>query len=93
MNRTSRTTLIVALVGAAFAADAGAQSSGGQYSIARVAIAGGGSPISGGAYQISSTLGQSATSVLIAGNYIVFDGFWSPVGGFVSDLIFADGFE
>jgi hypothetical protein len=81
------------IVGATLVADAAAQSSGGAYDISRVAIAGGGGPISGGAYQITSTLGQPATSVLAAGNYVVFDGFWSPVGSFVNDVIFADGFD
>jgi hypothetical protein len=93
MNRVGRTVLIFALAGATFAANADAQSSGGQYNIASVAIAGGGGPISGGVYQITSTLGQPATAVLGAGNYIIFDGFWGPVSSFVNDLIFADGFE
>jgi hypothetical protein len=83
---------VALIVGAALVADAVAQSSGGPYDISKVAIAGGGGPISGGAYQITSTLGQPATAVLAANNYIIFDGFWSPVGGFVNDVIFADGF-
>jgi len=92
MNRASRALAIVALIlGAAFVADTGAQSSGGQYEISSVVIAGGGSPIAGGNYQITSTLGQPATATLTGATYVIFDGFWSPAGP--SDFIFVDGFE
>jgi hypothetical protein len=93
MNRAGKTVAVVALIlGVSFVADTGAQSSGGQYNISSVAIAGGGSPIAGGNYQITSTLGQPATTTLSGGSYVVFDGFWSPVDG-ADDFIFANGFE
>ena len=94
MKRVSRTAWVAALVlGAAPVAQSNAQSSGGQYRIAPVAIAGGGGPISGGAYQITSTLGQPATSVLAGASYTLVDGFWSPVGSLTIDLIFRNGFD
>jgi len=94
MNRLSTTTAIAALIaGATCFTHAGAQSSGGPFTIKPVVIAGGGGPIAGGNYQITSTLGQPATTVLSAGNYVIFDGFWGPVGSFTNDLIFADGFQ
>jgi hypothetical protein len=71
-----------------------AQSGGGAYVIDRVVIAGGGSPMSGGAYQVSGTFGQAATARLAAQNYAVYDGFWSPASlGGSSDRIFANGFD
>jgi hypothetical protein len=86
--------MVVALIlGAAFGAQANAQSSGGQYRIDPVAIAGGGSSIAGGSYQITSTLGQAATATLSGASYVAFDGFWAPVGGLLGDIIFANGFE
>lgn len=94
MNRTSGTMAFVALIlGVASIAQTRAQSSGGPYDIQRVAIAGGGSPIAGGSYQITSTLGQPATTQLAGASYVIVDGFWSPVGGVSSDVIFANGFE
>ncbi len=92
MNQAGRTVMGVALViGASFVADTLAQSSGGQYDISSVVIAGGGSPIAGGTYQITSTLGQAATTTLTGASYVIVDGFWGPVGA--SDFIFVDGFE
>jgi hypothetical protein len=70
-----------------------AQSSGGPYVIDRVAIAGGGSPLGGGAYRLSGTLGQSATATLAASPFTMFDGFWTPVSLSTSDRIFANGFD
>lgn len=94
MNRLSSKTAVAALIlSATFFTQVGAQSSGGQFSINSVVIAGGGGPIAGASYQLTSTLGQPATTVLAGGGYIIFDGFWGPVGGFTNDLIFADGFE
>ena len=94
MNRVGAKTAIAALIlGTVFAAPASAQSSGGQYRIDPVVIAGGGGPIGGGNHQITSTLGQPATAVIAGGGYIIFDGFWSPVGGVAGDFIFANGIE
>lgn len=94
MNRVSRRTAAIALIaGAAFAMECSAQSSGGTFRVEPVVIAGGGSPIAGGSFQITSTLGQPATSTLSGASYVVFDGFWAPVGGSLGDVIFANGFE
>ena len=94
MNQGSTRAIVTALIiGAAFIAPAGAQSSGGPYRIEPVAIAGGGGPISGGNYQIASTLGLPATGVLRGASYVIYGGFWSPIGGFSGDSIFASGFE
>ena len=70
-----------------------AQSSGGPYDVEASVIAGGGSPIAGGSFQITSTIGQAATSTLSGAGFVIVDGFWAPVGSLVGDLIFANGFE
>ncbi len=94
MNRACTTMTVATLIlGTTFTAQASAQSSGGQYRIDPVVIAGGGGPIAGGNYQITSTLGQPAGATLAGGSYFLFNGFWSPVGGMASDLVFANGFE
>lgn len=94
MNRLSKNMTTLALIlGAVCIGQTSAQSSGGPYRIERVVIAGGGSPIAGGNYQITSTLGQAATTTLSGANYILFGGFWSPVGSLVVGVTFANGFE
>lgn len=94
MNRVSRKVAIAALIlGAAYAVAGSAQSSGGQYRIDRVVIAGGGGPIAAGSYQITSTLGQPATSTLSGASFVIVDGFWAPIGSLLGDSIFANGFE
>ena len=70
-----------------------AQMSGGPYRIDPVVIASGGGLVAGDTYQITSTLGQPATSTLSGANYTLFNGFWSPLGGVENDFIFADGFD
>lgn len=71
---------------------ADAQASGGRYRMESAVIAGGGATLSGGAFQLSGTLGQPATAVLAAPNYRMYDGFWVPATA-LSDLIFANGFD
>ena len=94
MNRGNMRAIVTALiVGATFIAEASAQSSGGQYRIDPVALPGGGGPTAGGNYRITSSLGLPATGVLSGAGYALFGGFWSPVGGFSVDSIFASGFE
>lgn len=94
MNRVGRKAAVAALIfGAVFIGPAGAQSSGGQYSISSIVIAGGGGPIAGGNYHITSTIGQPASETLAGGSYTLFNGFWSPVGGIGGDFVFANGFE
>ena len=94
MKRMSMRVALVALsLGGACATQGHAQSSGGPYAVTSVVIAGGGDAIAGGSYQISSTLGQPATSILSGAGFVIVDGFWAPVGGLLGDLIFADGFD
>lgn len=93
MTRFGGMTALAALItGGLYAALALAQS-GGPYRIAPATIAGGGGAIAGGPYQLSGTLGQPATATMNAGSYRMFDGFWSPVGGAASDVIFSNGFD
>jgi hypothetical protein len=71
-----------------------AQSAGGAYVIAPVAIAGGGGTLASGAYELRGTLGQVATATLAGGTYRVSDGFWAPVAGLPPiDSIFENGFD
>ena len=56
---------------------AGAQSSGGIYSVDRAVIANGGGTIHGGNYDVSTTLGQPAAGVLAASGYRLYGGFWA----------------
>ena len=94
MKRMSTWAALVAWsLGSAFVLQAHAQSSGGPYDIKAVVIAGGGSPIAGGSFQISSTIGQAATSTLSGAGFVIVDGFWAPVGGLLGDVIFANGFD
>jgi hypothetical protein len=94
MNRVSKKMVIAALIlGVAFVVQGSAQSSGGQYRIDRVVIEGGGGPIAAGSYQVTSTLGQPATSTLSGAGFVIVDGFWAPVGSLLGDIIFANGFE
>lgn len=94
MKRMSTRAALVALsLGSAFVMQAHAQSSSGPYDIKAVVIAGGGSPVSGGNFQITSTIGQAATSTLSGASFVIVDGFWAPVGGLLGDLIFANGFD
>lgn len=94
MNRLSTKTTVAALIfGATCLTQADAQSNGGNFGIESFVIASGGGAITGGNYQITSTLGQPAIAILMGGSYVIFDGFWGPAGGFSNDLIFADDFE
>lgn len=94
MKRTStRAALIALALNAAFATVGHAQSSGGPYEIKASVIAGGGSPIAGGSFQITSTIGQAATTTLSGAGFVVVDGYWAPVGSLIGDLIFANGFD
>jgi hypothetical protein len=94
VNQACTTMAVAALIlGATFVAHVRAQSSGGQYDIDPFVIAGGGGSIAAGHYQISSTLGQAAGTTLAGGSYVVFNGYWSPIGGVSGDFVFANGFE
>lgn len=65
---------------------------GDAYRIDRAAIGAGGTS-SGGAFRLSGTVGQPATSTLDAGAYRLYDGFWGPASRPASDEIFANGFD
>lgn len=70
-------------------ANAAAQSQGGPYAVAPVAIANGGGTLGGGPFHMIGTFGQVATSTLSAPRYHIYGGFWAPP----SDVIFANGFD
>jgi hypothetical protein len=94
MHQRNRIMMIAALLFiAAHGGQASAQSSGGPYRIEMVVMAGGGDPIAGGSFQITSTLGQAATTTLSGASYTLFGGFWRPVGSLAVSVLFADGFE
>jgi len=69
-----------------------AQSGGGPYAMAPIAIAGGGATLQGGSFRLSGTVGQPATAALSAAGYRLYDGFWAPLAP-ASDLIFRNGFD
>ncbi len=92
-QKGKRMAIAAIFLGAILCGQSNAQSSGGPYVIERVVIAGGGSPIAGSDYQVTSTLGQAATATLSGAQYTLFGGFWSPVGSLVVGSMFADGFE
>jgi hypothetical protein len=73
-------------------AHAPAQSSGGPYRIDASVIAGGGASLSGSTFRLSGTVGQPATTRLVAGSFRLYSGFWAPAEP-ESDEIFADGFD
>jgi len=89
MRRYKNLAIAVLLPIVAYALGASAQSSGGPYRVAPVAVANGGGVLSGGAFQLRGTLGQAPTSTLSAAGYHFHGGFWAPA----SDVIFANGFD
>jgi hypothetical protein len=90
MRRHDKNLCLAALLPiVVYALDASAQSSGGPYRVAPVAVANGGGVLSGGAFQLRGTLGQAPTSTLSAAGYHFYGGFWAPA----SDVIFANGFD
>lgn len=84
---TIRNVLLLAVF--AVGADAGAQSGGGPYRIAPVAVAAGGGTLSGGTFGLAGTFGQAPTSVSSATTYTFYAGIWTRT----SDVIFANNFE
>ena len=89
MIRGFRTFRVALLLIAAYVSGADAQSSGGPYRIAPVAVANGGGTLRGGPYELSGTLGQAQVSTSAAVGYRLYSGFWAPL----SDVIFANGFD
>ena len=94
MNRFCRHVMFSTLSTAAVcAAHVDAQSGGGPYRVKPSVIAGGGGSAAGGTFQVRGTFGQSATANSSASGYRFYAGFWSPLAGSESDLIFANGFD
>lgn len=90
MRRHIKNLCLAALLPTVLCApSAGAQSSGGPYRVAPVTVANGGGVLSGGAFQLSGTLGQAPASTSSAAGYLFYGGFWAPA----SDVIFANGFD
>lgn len=69
-----------------------AQSGGGPYVVTEFAIAGGGATLGGGSFRLSGTIGEPATTPLVASGYRLYDGFWAPATA-PDDRIFANGFD
>ena len=70
-----------------------AQSSGGQYSLDKHTIDGGGGTSTGGSYTLQGSIGQPDAGRLEGGSYVIEGGFWASAGGQTADLVFADSFE
>lgn len=87
--RHKKCVVAALLLCGAFAIVASAQSTGGAYRIAPVAVANGGGTLSGGAFRLSGTSGQAQTSTSSASRFDFHGGFWAPA----SDVIFANGFD
>lgn len=66
-----------------------------QYEIKKHTLNSGGGKITGGTYEINSSIGQvDASSTQTGGNYSLNGGFWhKPSTSTLSQLIFANGFE
>ncbi|MCF6320041.1 MAG: hypothetical protein L3J83_12340 [Proteobacteria bacterium] len=65
-----------------------------QYEIKKYTINSGGSKITGGSYEMNSSIGQvDASDTLSGGNYALNGGFWHANNNNNNDLIFTNGFE
>ena len=80
-----RLTLATACVGSALA-----QSSGGDFTITRQVVAGGGSAASGDGFTAVATPGQLSVDPATGGRFVVRSGFHVPAD---VDSLFSDGFE
>ncbi len=70
-----------------------AQSSGGNYTLDKHTIDGGGGTSTGGNYTLQGTIGQPDAGRLEGGPYVIEGGFWASTGGQTADLIFTNSFE
>ncbi len=70
-----------------------AQSSGGNYTLEKHSIDGGGGVSTGGSYSLQGTIGQPDAGRLEGGSYVIEGGFWASASGQTADLLFADSFE
>ncbi len=76
-----------------FCSSALAQSSGGNYTLERHTIDGGGGTSQGGNYTLTGTIGQPDAGRLEGGAYVLQGGFWFDTAGQTADFLFADSFE
>ncbi len=68
--------------------------SGGPYALPKQVIASGGARVSAGSYVLTGTAGQSTTTIVSGGNYVVQGGFYQAISvPSVVDPIFKNGFE
>ena len=70
---------------------AGAQSSGGSFSLRAHSIDGGGQRSSGGAFAVTGSIGQPDAGVHAGGTVRLTGGLWGTARG--DDVLFRDGFE
>jgi hypothetical protein len=86
--RFATLVLLGVLAGAALA-----QSSGGDFSVPRVVVAGGSASASGGDFRVTATSGQPEAGIGSGGTFRVQGGFWPQQAAPSGDAIFCDGFE
>ena len=68
--------------------------SGGPYVLPKQVLATGGTRATGGALELTGTAGQSATTAMSGGSYVIQGGFYQASGTApVVDAIFKNGFE
>ena len=88
---TTRTsTLVWICLATACVGTAVAQSSGGDFTITRQVVSGGGSVASGDGITAVATAGQASVDVATGGEFAVRSGFHVPAE---IDAVFSDGFE
>ncbi len=65
-----------------------------QFALEKYTINSGGSTMTGGSYQLSSSIGQvDASNAMNGGSYTLTGGFWSQSTNTPNELIFTNGFE
>ena len=72
--------------------DSWGQSSGGDFTITRSVIAGGGGVSTGGGFLLRGTTGQLESGTSTGGDFSLRGGFWAPSAP-LTELVFLDGFE
>ncbi len=63
-----------------FASGTATAQTGGDYTLTRSVISGGGGELTGGSYRLAGTIGQPDAGGLTGGAYALGGGFWSGVG-------------
>jgi len=90
MSRRTFTLVWISLA-TACVGTAVAQSTGGDFTITRQVVAGGGSAASGDGLTAVVTAGQPSVDVATGGPFAVRGGFHAPAE--ITDAVFSDGFE